>query len=80
VTGLTKKNKNSLKPWWVFAGTCTHHSDVRNQTFCMFAGDAVLTRDDHGSGLKAILAGSDSNFFEDWRIRTGSHWGKFCCI
>jgi len=34
-----------------------------------------------GSGLKPIFAGQDLiglHFFENWRLRTGSDWKKFC--
>jgi len=44
----------------------------------------VLCRDEHGSGLKPnifrIRTGSDCNFFENWRMKTGSDWKIFCCF
>jgi len=27
-----------------------------------------------------IRTGSDCNFFENWRIRTGSEWKNVCCF
>jgi len=27
-----------------------------------------------------IRTGSDCNFFQNWRIRTGSDWENFCCF
>jgi len=27
-----------------------------------------------------IRTGSDCNFFENWRVRTGSDWENFCCF
>jgi len=36
---------------------------------------AVHSRVEHGSGLDRT--GSDCNFFENWRIRTGSDWENF---
>jgi len=27
-----------------------------------------------------IRTGSDCNFFDNWRTRTGSDWENFCCF